>query len=98
MDIRKITKKIKKGKLLRVEYTKNKNRIDHIKITGDFFIYPEKAIYHIEQIILESNLNELECKLNQYINKNKIKLIGFKVSDLVDIFKATNNKPKVFNN
>ncbi len=87
MDIQKIDKKIPGGKLLRVEFAKDKDRVTYIKITGDFFIYPEKSIEQIEKIILENNLIKLEDKLNEHIVKNKIQIIGFTISDLINIIK-----------
>ncbi len=82
------TKKIKGGKLLRVEFEKQEEVITKIKITGDFFIYPEDAIEKIENIIRNSHTDELEQKLDTYIQKSKIELIGFTVYDVVKLLQT----------
>ena len=76
------------GKLLRVDFEKENNKIKKIKITGDFFIYPETALENIEEIILNSKLQEIQKKLENFIDTNKVTIIGFTVKDLVNILQS----------
>lgn len=83
MEIKKsIDYKVKNGKLLRIDFVLKENEIKDIKITGDFFIYPEEGILFIEDCLKGCNLNDCKKKLEESIKKNKIKLIGFSVEDI----------------
>ena len=62
------------------------NNIENVRITGDFFAYPEEAIEIIEEelksIKLEkSNLIE---KIQSVINENKIEFIGINAEGLTE--------------
>jgi len=46
------------GKLIKVQMTKRGNKIDSIKITGDFFMHPEDLIDELEKALLGCLLNE----------------------------------------
>ena len=41
--------KVPKGKLVRVHLRINDNKIQNIKLTGDFFLHPEESIEHPPQ-------------------------------------------------
>ncbi|MGB9748412.1 MAG: lipoate protein ligase C-terminal domain-containing protein [Candidatus Woesearchaeota archaeon] len=87
--------KVTNGKLIRIEAildSANKSIIKDIKITGDFFIHPENSIFEIENLIKNARLEEddltaLKNNLNEFINKNNIKLIGFCIDDLMNAIK-----------
>ena len=88
-----VEKKIKNGKLLRVEFEKKDDRITKIKITGDFFIYPEESIEKIEKIIISTKQPKLTEELNKFIDSNNIHIVGFAVENLVESLKITQYTP-----
>jgi len=80
--------KIKKcEKLLKIEFDKDKDILKSIKITGDFFIYPEDALEEMEKLVTDCSISDIESKLGEFIKNKKIKIIGFTVKDLVELLK-----------
>ena len=47
--IKKSVYKIPEGKLVKIELETTDNKIKKIKITGDFFLYPEEIISKLEK-------------------------------------------------
>jgi len=80
--------KVPNGKLLKItlDYNENNNQINQIRITGDFFAYPEESIEKIEDELKNLYLvkNELIKKLNSIIQENKIKFIGLNAEGLTN--------------
>jgi len=78
--------KVPQGKLLKisVEYDEKKNKIRNIRITGDFFAYPEEAIELIEtklrNVLIERE--QLQKKISSIITKYHIQFIGLNVEGL----------------
>jgi lipoate-protein ligase A len=82
------TYKVPNGKLLKItlEYNKEKNLINILKITGDFFAYPEESIELIENKLKNSHLkrDELIEKINSIVKNNQIEFIGINAEGLAD--------------
>ena len=80
--------KIPNGKLLRIslDYNDENKKILNLRITGDFFAYPEESIEIIENKLINTSLNEkiLKDKINNIIRKNKIEFIGISTDGLVN--------------
>lgn len=78
--INKSVYKIPNGKLLkiRLDYDEKKNLINDIKITGDFFAYPEEAIEYIEGELKNTvlNIEILNKKIKSVIDSRMIEFIG----------------------
>jgi lipoate-protein ligase A len=78
--------KVPNGKLLKIylEYDDEKNIIINIKITGDFFAYPEESIDIIEKELTKTPLDKeiLENKINQLIIDNNFEFIGLDAQGL----------------
>jgi hypothetical protein len=78
--------KVPNGKLLKIflDYNEKNKRINTVRITGDFFAYPEEAIEIIEnnlkKMILEKNL--LSSKISSVIKENNIEFIGLNAEGL----------------
>ena len=72
--------KIPQGKLLKisVEYTKKKNSIKNIWITGDFFAYPEESIELMEKKLRNTVLEQeqLLAKIRSIITEYHIQFVG----------------------
>jgi len=79
---RHIDYKIPGGKLLRIDLEMENNIIQDIKITGDFFIYPEEGILSIENSLRGVDKNQVVKALKKSLSPGKIKIIGFDISDI----------------
>ncbi len=78
----KINYKVPGGKMLRVSVEIEDCIIKFFKITGDFFIHPEKAIIDIERFLKGKHIENISAELSSFVKKNKITLIGFSPNDL----------------
>ena len=80
--------KVPNGKLLKIflEYNKKNNSIELIKITCDFFAYPEEAIEILEKKLEKTSLkkNILLEKINCVIKDNNIEFIGLNAEGLTE--------------
>ncbi len=80
--------KVPNGKLLKIflEYDEKSNLIDDLKITGDFFAYPEESIeileHKLKNIFLKREI--LIRKISTIIKENHIEFIGLNVEGLAD--------------
>lgn len=81
-NMKKIDYKVPAGKLLRIELLEEAGTIKNIKIKGDFFIYPEEAVFLIEDFLIGKKINEFSSSLDVFLIENKIELIGFAPLDL----------------
>ncbi len=79
--------KVPKGKLLKIslEYNQDNNVIKNIRITGDFFAYPEEAIERMEREINGTLLEKKQLleKIHSIINVDHIHFIGLDAESLV---------------
>ncbi len=81
-NMKKIDYKVDGGKLLRIELLQESGIIKKIKIKGDFFIYPEEAIFLIEDFLIGKKIDEFSSLLDDFLRENKIEVIGFAPLDL----------------
>ena len=72
--------KVPNGKLLKItlDYDDGEKTINSIKITGDFFAYPDDSIEMIEGELKNSILDKksLTKKIDKIINRNNFEFIG----------------------
>jgi len=78
--------KVPQGKLLKInlEYDETTHRILHIRITGDFFAYPEEAMEHLEEQLKDTSLDrkELLLQISSLISQYHIEFIGLNAEAL----------------
>ena len=71
--------KVTGGKLVGVQL-KFSDRIESIKILGDFFLYPEESLYKIEQTLLGLYINsseeEIVERISKVVSEEKAEMIG----------------------
>jgi lipoate---protein ligase len=79
-------KKIPGGKLIRVDVIYSK-KVEHVKITGDFFLHPEELITVLEQSLTGAEIPLFKDLLVEHVetilNDNHATLIGFSPDDLI---------------
>lgn len=75
--------KVKDGKLIRVQLSEVDQRIDKIKITGDFFLHPETLIEELEETLLGQPLDEitLTSSIEVLLTKRNATLLGASPAD-----------------
>ena len=88
LALKKITYKIPGGKLLRVSVDIEDGIIKSIKITGDFFLYPEESIEVLEKSLQGATLESAEEILNSKVEEMGIKMIGVSVKDIVEAIRS----------
>lgn len=80
--------KVPNGKLLKIflDYNEKNGLINKIRITGDFFAYPEEAIEIIENELRGELLNKRKLveKINEIVTKQGIKFIGLDAEGLAE--------------
>lgn len=70
--------KVPEGKLVKISLEFENNKINSVKITGDFFLYPEDGLKMIEQGLAGAELSEQEIvkKINETVHGNNLELFG----------------------
>jgi lipoate---protein ligase len=81
-------KKISGGKLIRVDVVYS-NKIEQVKITGDFFLHPEELITVIEDSLTGAEIPISKALLAERVEailqNNQATLIGFSPEDLISV-------------
>jgi lipoate-protein ligase A len=73
------TEKVPGGKLLRIKVDYD-DKINNVKITGDFFIHPEESVTEIENLLKGTKKDEDEKiiadKISKLVFQKNIQLVG----------------------
>jgi len=75
--------KVSGGKMIKIQLTEKDNRIQKIKITGDFFLHPEELIDELEDALTQCLLNEssLTERIRTFMEKREATLLGASPED-----------------
>ena len=80
--------KIPNGKLVKIslDYDENNNTISNVKITGDFFVYPEEAIETLENSLKNTEIKKeiILKRINSLISSNNIEFIGLNAEGITE--------------
>lgn len=73
------------GKLLRVRLRQTGDRIDSVRISGDFFLIPEDSLPKLEKMLEDVPLREKELKLlvDRFFRGTSAKGLGVEPDDFV---------------
>ena len=76
--LKKAIYKVPNGKLLKVALTANNGRIGQLKITGDFFLYPEEDLQKLEEALIHCQLEKtaLESVCREFQKKHGTQFFG----------------------
>jgi len=74
------SRKIKGGKMIKVEVKVIDDRVEDVIISGDFFAYPAEAIEDMEKDMKGLSLVKLPEIVENY--RSKVKLVGVTLDDL----------------
>jgi lipoate-protein ligase A len=88
--------KVPGGKMVKVNLlTKNETILD-LKISGDFFMYPEEAIFRLESHLKGKGINSvLPQVINEFLRKRRVKLLGITAEDLAEAIYIAYEKAKI---
>lgn len=79
--------KIPGGKMIRVLLEYEDNTIKNIKITGDFFLYPEEGINLLEKGLKNISLDGVPAKIEDIIKNNNLTLFGLTTEGITEVIK-----------
>lgn len=85
--IKKSAYKIPGGKMIKIELREENKVIKDIKITGDFFLYPENGIEILENGLKGVKLNQILDEIKKIAKYNNLKFFGLTCEG---IFEAVN--------
>jgi len=76
----------KAAKLIKISMDVENGVIIGIKITGDFFMYPEEAIRGLENALIGASLDveDLKSRISKFILENNVEIPMISVMDLVN--------------
>jgi len=80
-------KKVPGGKLVRVDIEYSGDLIDSVRITGDFFLYPEDVLEKIEFSLQGKKLDEVVSTVDSVLSGNGATLVGVTSEDIFSILK-----------
>ncbi len=82
-------RKIEGGKFARVKIVVEKGLVVSVKVTGDFFLYPEDTLEKIECSLRSMNLpfdaGEAERRIQKVLVEENAGLVGIAPRDLVEM-------------
>ena len=83
--MKKVVYKVPDGKLLKLFFEDNGGIITSLKITGDFFMYPEENIEILERALIGEKLDAatLRAKIEDFLTHNKTKFYGIDADSLI---------------
>ncbi len=77
--------KVPGGKLLAVEVSEKDGKIAELKLSGDFFMHPEPAIFELEKALLGKPVTELASVATSFFDNDEITLFGVEPLDFVKV-------------
>lgn len=77
-----VEEKVPGGKMVCVDVEVADGRISRIKITGDFFLHPEKTIDEIERTLVGASINQIARKVADVLKENDAQFIGVSPEDI----------------
>jgi lipoate-protein ligase A len=77
-----VQEKVPGGKLLCVEAEFSGDRIEKIRITGDFFLHPEETIDSIEKGLVGVKADRVAAKVSEVLARFDARLLGASPEDI----------------
>ncbi len=75
--------KVKNGKLVKCGIEMDGDKIKNIKITGDFFIYPEEKIEEFERKMMGLKKEEISKGIREFFKG--VELVGASANDFIQV-------------
>ena len=81
--------KVPGGKLVAAETTVESGLIKKVKISGDFFMYPEATIIDLEEAITGTCVEDLESTIIDFFESRTTQLIGVGPNDFIHVIRLS---------
>ncbi len=84
---------MKGGKLVKCSLVTENGRIEKIKFTGDFFMYPEEKIEELEKMLegAECTREGIKARIAPFFDS--VELMGASMEDFVEVVMVAMQKP-----
>jgi len=77
--------KVPGGKMIRLDIAIDDGTVTSIRITGDFFMYPEEAVESIERFLTGKKISEsLAAETDSFLKRKGIRLVGLAADDIAE--------------
>jgi hypothetical protein len=79
------------GKTLALDFECQGDDVVKMRITGDFFFYPEEGLERLESFLLEEKVwkaDDPEGVIANFLSENKFQAVGFGPSDLAFLLRG----------
>ncbi len=93
MQVGKSVLKVAGGKLLRVEVEHEAGIVKKVRLTGDFFIYPEEALIEMEKALEGCELGEVAERVDNTAARLGAQLVGFSPADVQEVVRLATEQP-----
>ncbi len=80
-----VTQKVPGGKLLCISVCFDSQKIDTLRITGDFFMYPETALERLEEHLKGADHRSVGEITEAFLVDQGVELLGFSPQDLLEL-------------
>lgn len=80
------SKKVKEGKMIKIELELEGNIVKNAIISGDFFAYPPEIIEEMEAKVQGCELSKVLEVIEHY--RDRVKLVGVKFDDLKELIRT----------
>ncbi|MHA1606678.1 MAG: lipoate protein ligase C-terminal domain-containing protein [Candidatus Freyarchaeota archaeon] len=77
--------KVPRGKMIEAEIELEKELISYVKITGDFYFYPEEELEKLERVLAGRTIEEVRSTILEFIKDRKITLLGIDEDAIVKV-------------
>ena len=91
----KVEYKVPGGKMVKISLLAKNGTILDLKIAGDFFMYPEEALFRLEAHLKGKGIRSLPKAINEYLEKRRVKLLGVTAEDLAKAINLAYERAKI---
>jgi lipoate-protein ligase A len=77
--------KVKGGKMIKVALRLKEGSIEEVRITGDFFVYPEGAVEVLEGKLKGMPSSAIRGEIERLSRDLGIRAVGFNLEDLINM-------------
>ena len=81
--------KVPGGKLVAAETAVESGLIKKVKISGDFFMYPEATIIDLEEAITGTRVEDLDSTIIDFFDSRTTQLIGVGPNDFIHVIRQS---------
>ena len=81
--------KVRGGKLIKCRMKVKNGRIEEIKFSGDFFMYPEEKLEELEEMLINIELKKEKIRPIIHHFSENVEMVGADADDIVKVIMKT---------